>query len=307
LTARRDRVGAGPGLGASRRFGPVVTLAAGVLSLGVTGCSHGYALGPKGPAIYEATISAGTARVWVYLNVHAPRATTYILAEGETNLSNGESALGVQAGGVTTNELFTRNDLYFQVPQEARATNGRKPWEEVVFRGAARRGPGEAAGSAVTGPALADVDPAPLLGVLAEQPERSVFVGSALIGGKPASEYRFDLRTAAVVGPAPGTRGETGAGVIGLIAGLPHPGEAVLPVYVWLDSAGRAVQLAASATLETEPADPSALQAALANELPATVSVRVDLGNFGERFTLEAPPLGEVSRVPVSQLQAGVL
>jgi hypothetical protein len=78
-------------------------------------------------------------------------------------------------------------------------------------------------------------------------------------------------------------------------------------VYVWLDSAGRAVQLAASATLETEPADPSALQASLANELPATVSVRVDLGNFGERFTLEAPSPGEVSRVPVSQLQAGVL
>jgi hypothetical protein len=285
----------------------VATLAAGVLSLGLTGCSHSSALGPEGPAIYEATISARTARVWIYLDVQAPRATTYILAEGETNLSNGGSALGVQAAGVTTNELFTGNDLYFQVPEEARATSGGKPWEEVVFRSTARRGPALAAGWALAGPALTDVDPAPLLGLLAAQPERSVFVASSIIGDRPAREYRLDFRTAALVAPSLGTGGQTNAGVISLIAGLPHPGKGVLQVYVWLDRQGRMVQLATNATLETEPADPSALQAALANQLPATVSVRVDLGNFGERFTLEPPSPGEVSRVPVSQLQAGVL
>lgn len=319
MTVRRNRLSAGPGSGSGRpgrTVATVATLATGVLALAVTGCSHGSALGPKGPTIYEATISAGTARVWVYLNVHAPRATTYILAEGETNLSNGDSALGVQAAGVTTNELFTGNDVYFQVPEEARATSGGKPWEEVVFRPSAQRGrggrggrggPGGAAGLALAGPALTDVDPEPLLGLLAAQPERSVFVGSAIVGDRPASEYRLDFRTSALVAPSLSKGGGTSAGVISLIAGLPHPGKAILPVYVWLDSAGRAVQLAASSTLETEPADPSALQSALANQLPATVSVRVDLGNFGERFTLKAPPLGEVSRVPASQLQAGVL
>ena len=313
MTSRCNRLDASPGFGASRRFGAsarfgaVATVAAGVLGLGLTGCSHGSALGPKGPAIYEATISARTARVWVYLNVQAPRARTYILAEGETNLSNGDCALGVQAAGVTTNELFTGNDLYFQVPEEARATSGAKAWDEVVFRSTARRGPAVAAGSALAGPALTDVDPAPLLGVLAAQPERSVFVASAIIGDRPAREYRLDFRTSALVAPSLGTGGETNAGVISLIAGLPHPGKGILPVYVWLDRQGRAVQLATSATLETEPADPSALQAALANQLPATVSLRVDLGTFGERFTLEPPPTGEVSRVPVSRLQAGVL
>lgn len=310
MTARRNRLGASRRIGASRRFGALATLAAGVLGLGVTGCSHSSAFGPKGPTIYEATIAAGTARVWVYLNVQAPRATTYILAEGETNLSSGDCALGVQAAGVTTNELFTGNDLYFQVPEEARATSGGKPWKEVVFRASAQRGrggPGGAAGLALAGPALTDVDPEPLLGLLAAQPERSVFVRSAIVGGRPASEYRLDFRTSTLVAPSLSKGGGTNAGVISLIAGLPHPGKAILPVYVWLDSAGRAVQLAASATLETEPADPSPLQAALANQLPATVSVRVDLGNFGERFTLEPPPLGEVSRVPASQLQAGVL
>jgi hypothetical protein len=290
-------------------FGAVAlaTLAAGGVCLGATGCSNSAALGPKGLAIYETTISARTARVWVYLNVQAPRATTYVLAEGETNLSSGACALGVQAAGVTTNELFTGSDLYFQVPQGARATSGGRPWAEVVFGSSPRSGPEAAAGSALTGSELTDVDPAPLLGVLATQAERSVFVGPGMVGGRPASEYRLDLRTAALVTPALGGDGKTNGGVISLIAGLPHPGKAVLAVYVWLDRQGRAVQIATSATLETEPADPSGLQAALANQLPATVSVRVDLRNFGVRFSIQPPPVGEVSRVPVSQLEAGVL
>jgi len=292
--------------GASRRFGAIAALAAGALCLG-TGCSDSAALGPKGHAIYEATVSARTARVWVYLDVQAPRSTTHILAEGETDLSSGDCALGVQAAGVTTNELFTGNDLYFQVPEEARATSGGKPWDEVVFRAAAGHGLAAAEGAALAGPELTDVDPAPLLGVLAAQPGHSVFIARAIIGDHPANEYRLDVRTASLAAPAARKGGGTNGGVMDLIAGLPHPAKAVLAVYVWLDEQGQAVQIAASATLETEPAHPSAFEAALANQLPATVSVRVDLGNFGERFVLEPPPLGEVSRVPISQLQAGVL
>jgi hypothetical protein len=283
------------------------SIAAGALCLVATGCSNSVALGPKGFAIYEATVSARTARVWVYLDVQAPHATTYILAEGETNLATGECALGVQAAGVTTDELFTGNDLYFQVPQAARGTAGAKPWAEVVFGSRHRSGPDEAEGSAPTGPEMTDVDPAPLLGLLAAQTERSVYVGTGLVGGRPASEYRVDFRTAALVGAARGGGGGMDGGVMSLIAGLPHPDRTVLPVYVWLDRQGRAVQIAASATLETEPAHPSALQAALANQLPAALSVRVDLRNFGTRFKFEPPPIGEVSRVPVSQLEAGVL
>jgi hypothetical protein len=217
------------------------------------------------------------------------------------NLSSGACALGVQAAGVTTNELLTGNDLYFEVPKGARGTSG-KPWAEVVFGSRPRNGPDAAPASELT-----DVDPAPLLGVLAAQPERSVFVGKGIAGGRAANEYRLDFRTAALVAPALGAGGEMKGGLISLIAGLSHPREAILPVYVWLDRQGRAVQLLIGATLETEPANPSALQAALANQLPATVSVRVDLRNFGERFNLEPPRVGEVAHVPVTQLQAGVL
>jgi len=282
--------------------GTLAIAATGALCLAVTGCASSAPPVPKALAIYEATISARTARARVYLNVHAPRASMYILAEGEANLFSGAYSLGVQAAGVTTNELFTGNDLYFQVPEGARATNGGKPWAEVVFGSGPRSGPDAAAGSELT-----EVDPAPLVGVLAAQPESSIFVAKSVVGGKPAREYRLDFRTSALVAPLFGGGGEMKRGVISLIAGLPHPSEAILPVYVWLDRQGRAVQLATSATLETEPANPSSLQAALANQLPATVSVRVDLGNFGERVRLEPPPVGEVSRVPLSQLQAGVL
>ena len=293
--------------GSQRGFAARATLAVGALCLVATGCSKSSAPVPKPLAIYEATISARTARVWVYLDVQAPRATTYILAEGKTNLSSGACALGVQAAGVTTSELFTGNDLYFEVPGAARATSGGKPWAEVVLGSAPRSGPEAAAGTPLAGPELTDVDPAPLLDVLAAQPESSVSLGPGMVGGRPASEYRLDFRTAALVAPGPGSGGEMKGGLISLIAGLPHPSRAVLPVYVWLNKQGRAVQLVTSATLETEPANPSALQAALANQLPATVTVRVDLRNFGERFSFERPAAGEVSRVPVSQLQAGVL
>jgi hypothetical protein len=316
LTSWPSRSGTSRRLGA---VGAVAALAAGSVCLG-TGCSGSVALGPEGHAIYEATVSARTARAWVYLDIQAPRSTTHILAEGETDLSNGACALGAQAGGVTTNELFMGNDLYFQVPEEARATSGGKLWDEVVLRASAGRGRAAAAGSALAGPELTDVDPTPLLGVLAAQRRHSVFVAKSIIGDHPANEYRLDVptasldaRSASLAGPdagpdaGPGKGRGSDGGVLGLIAGLPHPGKAVLAVYVWLDDQGQAVQLTASATLETEPAHPSALEAALANQLPATLSVRVDLGNFGERFVLKPPPLGEVSRVPVSQLEAGVL
>ena len=152
--------------GFARGFGARATVAAGALCLAATGCSNSAAPVPTHLSIYNATISARTARVWVYLNVRAPRANTYILAEGEMNLSSGACALGVQAAGVTTNELLTGNDLYFEVPKGARGTSG-KPWAEVVFGSRPRNEPDAAPASELT-----DVDPAPLLDVLAAQPEK---------------------------------------------------------------------------------------------------------------------------------------
>ena len=88
---------------------------------------------------------------------------------------------------------------------------------------------------------------------------------------------------------------------------MAQPVRETFPVYVWLDSEGRLVQLEASATIEREPPSPSPAQAALANLLPTTVSVKLDLDDFGVPVKLEVPAAAEVARLPLSRLQAGLL
>lgn len=279
----------------------LAALATGALGLTTSGCSTSAPRALQPGRTYETTISAKTAAVRVYLDINAPRAITYIVAEGEADLSDGGCELSVQDAGVTTNELVTGNNLYFKVPPAARAaTSGGKPWAEVELQSGSQRGPGVAPSSALT-----ELDPAPLLELLALPPQRSTFAGNGTIGRQAVTEYRLDYPVAELSRPAPD--GTLPAGLASLIAQLPHPSKASLPVYVWLDNRGRAVQLTASATLETEPASPSPFQAALANQLPATVSVRLDLGNFGEAVRLVPPVAAEVARVPLSELQAGLL
>jgi hypothetical protein len=280
--------------------------AAAALGLVTTGCAGSSPTTVKELAAYTdaygATTSAKTARVWVYVNIHAPRATTYVLAQGNANLATGACALSVEDEGATTNELVNANDLYFEVPAEARATSHGRPWAEVVLRSGGRSGPDVAMGSP-----LAEVDPVPMLDALAAGPESSTYLGEGRIGGHAASEYRLDVPTTALVGQVTGGGGAMRFGLISLIADLPHPGVKFLPIYVWLDKEGRAIQIVTSATLGTEPAAPGPFQAALANQLPTTVSVRVNLGYFGERARLVPPPSSEVALVPLSQLQAGAL
>jgi hypothetical protein len=283
----------------------LLACAAAALGLATTGCSSS-ALSAKELAAYSdaysTTTSAKTARVWVYLNVHAPRATTYILAQGSADLTSGACALSVEDEGATTNELITGNDLYFRVPAEARAMSRGKPWAEVVL------GSGGLSGLDVaTGSALTEIDPVPMLDALAAGPGSSAYLGEGRIGGHAASEYRLDVPTAELLGPVTGGGTEMRFGLISLIADLPHPGVKITPVYVWLDKQGRVLQIMASATLGTEPSVPNLFQAALANQLPATVSVRVNLGYFGERVRLAPPPSSEVALVPLARLQAGVL
>ena len=96
-------------------------------------------------------------------------------------------------------------------------------------------------------------------------------------------------------------------GVLGLLAQLAEPVEQQFPVDIWLDGEGRLVQLTASATLEKEPALPTPAQAALANLLPTTVRVTLDLRDFGAPIKLQIPPAPEVARIPLARLQAGLL
>ena len=91
------------------------------------------------------------------------------------------------------------------------------------------------------------------------------------------------------------------------MAQIAHPRPAQIPVYVWVDRQSRLVKLEASVVLGTEPASPSPAQAALANQLPTTLSVVVYLGHFGEPVHLVPPLAARTNELPLSQLEGGTL
>jgi hypothetical protein len=251
-------------------------------------------------SVYDTTVSARTARVEVVVHVASPRASTFIVADGQVDLSGSGCALTVFDSGTAVHEFLSGLDLYFEVPPGARAANGGKPWAEVDLRRGHQEGPGVAPGSALT-----EVDPAALLSVLRLRPSGSAVRGRGVVGGHAATEYRLTYPTADL-GRLDGD-GMWPGGVLGLMARVATPVPRFFPVDVWVDHQGRLVQLEASATLKREPPVPSAAQAALANQLPSTLTVRLDLDGFGEPVDLDLPAPPEVAQVPVSQLQAGLL
>ena len=144
----------------------------------------------------------------------------------------------------------------------------------------------------------------PILRLLQLHPKNSRLVGRRTVDGQVSTEYRLTYSAQELRRPFPS--GATD-GVLGLLAQLAEPVEQQFPVDIWLDGEGRLVQLTASATLEKEPALPSPAQAALANLLPTTVRVKLDLRDFGAPIKLQVPPAPEVARVPLARLQAGLL
>ncbi|HXW78203.1 MAG TPA: hypothetical protein VEJ84_01825, partial [Acidimicrobiales bacterium] len=275
----------------------------GVFAAAIAGCatSSGAALGAKRSPVYstyETTVDTRTARVSVDLEVNALRSQSYVLAQGEVELSNSSCALTVLEMGTTVHELLAGGDLYVELPALARATNSGKPWAEVVLRSGHEVGPGIVPTSALT-----EVDPLPLLDLLQLRPKSSVLVGKDNVSDQASTEYRLMYAEAELSHPVPaGATVDQGAGVVGLLAQLARPVPKIFPIDIWLDSEGRLIQLAASATLGEEPPSPSPAQAALANSLPTTVSVQLDLGDFGAPVKLDVPAAAEVARWPLSRL-----
>ena len=128
-----------------RGAGAYFFAALGVLAATATGCaasSGGLVVSGSSSKTYERTIGARTARVVVDLQVDAPRSRSYVLAEGEVELSTSSCALSVLETGTTVRELLAGGDLYFELPAFARTTTNGKPWAEVALRSGREVGPG---------------------------------------------------------------------------------------------------------------------------------------------------------------------
>ena len=128
-----------------RGAGAYFFAALGVLATTATGCaasSGGLVVSGSSSKTYERTIGARTARVVVDLQVDAPRSRSYVLAEGEVELSTSSCALTVLETGTTVRELLAGGDLYFELPAFARTTSNGKPWAEVALRSGREVGPG---------------------------------------------------------------------------------------------------------------------------------------------------------------------
>ncbi|MGA3217602.1 MAG: hypothetical protein ABSE77_00790 [Acidimicrobiales bacterium] len=269
-------------------------LAAAVLFGGASGCgTRERVLDVED--VYARTVSAKTAQTAVDLHIAAPRAGTYITAQGAVDLVVPGFALAVQEAGVNLKELLRGDRLYLEVPASARAANGGKAWAEFVLR----------TGPAPEGSVLMAVDPAPDLDLLRSAPASTTRLGPRDLDGVSATEYRLDYSTTELASAAQG--GALRAGLVSLLAQIAHPRPAQIPVYVWLDNRDRLVELEAGVVLGTEPRFPSPAQAALANQLPTTLSVDVYLGHFGERVALVPPAAAHTNELPLSELEGGTL
>ncbi len=304
MNASGDRRETRRGLGDRPLVAGALVVAA--LAGGAAGCGKSAAVLDV-EAVYDKTVSAKTAQTAVNLHIGAPRAGTYITAQGGVDLTAPYFAIAVQEAGITLNELLRGNQLYVEVPASARLANAGKPWAEFELRPApeppARSGTG--AGPVLTGSVLMAVDPTPVLDVLQLAPAGVTRLGPRSLDGEAATEYRLYFSTRELASSPQG--GTPGAGLVSLLAQIAHPRPAELPIYVWLDREGRLVELAVSVVLRTEPGSPSPAQAALANQLPTSLGVNVYLGHFGEPVRLAPPAAARTNQLPLSQLEGGTL
>jgi hypothetical protein len=275
-----------------------------VLVGGATGCATA-ASRLNVEDVYARTISARTAQTAIDLHIGAPRAGTYVTAQGRADLTTPGFAMAVQEAGLSLNELRRGDRLYLEVPASARAANQDKPWAEFDLRTGRGPGSGDEVEPALMGPVLMAAGPAPVLDLLRLAPTSVARLGPDRLNGEPSTEYRLYYSTTELTSSRP--RDALRAGLVSLLAQIAHPRPAEIPVYVWLDHQGRLVRLDVSVVLGTEPVSPSPAQAALANQLPVILNVDFYFGHFGEPVRLVPPATARINQLPLSQLEGGTL
>jgi hypothetical protein len=225
-----------------------------------------------------ATSAAGSAKLSLTSGSAAGSAVT-ATGSGVEDFARKAADLTLNLTGAAQGQLEVRevNGIaYLKLPSQlGGAIGGGKPWISID--------PSKiGAGSALSGlSSLAD-DPTQSFALLNSASDSVTKVGSESVHGQPSTHYKatINLDKAAAADP------QLSASATQLKQTL---GTANLPVDVWIDDKGRITRFAEA----TSPAGSTAAP---------TVSVSVDVYDYGTPVTVAAPPASDVADVTTAQL-----
>ncbi|MCW2693965.1 MAG: hypothetical protein JWM67_2569 [Mycobacterium sp.] len=225
-----------------------------------------------------ATSAAGSAKLSLTSGSAAGSAVT-ATGSGVEDFARKAADLTLNLTGAAQGQLEVRevNGIaYLKLPSQlGGAIGGGKPWLSID--------PSKiGAGSALSGlSSLAD-DPTQSFALLNSASDSVTKVGSESVHGQPSTHYKatINLDKAAAADP------QLSASATQLKQTL---GTANLPVDVWIDDKGRITRFAEA----TSPAGSTAAP---------TVSVSVDVYDYGTPVTVAAPPASDVADVTTAQL-----
>jgi hypothetical protein len=270
----------------SLRLGLVVaafTLSATAAACGASGATRVTTIQDVLANAYATTTSSHTAEMTVSMNVRtATGATTDIEMRGAFQWQplRAQFAETIPLNGYTLSiqARLIGNEMYMQLPAQFRSHLGGRPWLEASLAG-------------LTGTSGLDSNPTQFLQVLAGRANSITKVGPQSVDGVQTTEYRAEIDLA---------KSATTPFLRSLAPKLEAVlGTDVLPVYAWVDPAGRLVRAVIPMTLERAPAGAAP---AVAAQFPISEAVTEDLSDYGAPVDVTAPPPSQISSFDLQRL-----
>ncbi len=310
-TGMRPSKHVGPRRAAVRRVavvpGALVALASLAAACGSSSSSSASAVAGGGTAKAAAavrnapvaTTQAGTAQVAVKIQTNETSKGTGRLGlsmlgafDFATQVGTVEMSVTGLAAGTSSPNLhlvFSGSSLYLQATGQLAQFGQGKPWVSIAPSSLSQLFAGTVSGSAV-GPLASAItgDPLSALGVLDTTALTAAPVGTRQVGGVTTTEYDVTIDPVAAARQATGNAKQL----------FKSMGTKPVALQVWLDHAGRLVELQAAA-----PGVSTGSASSGSAGTPVGVTVR--LSGFGSPVSVTVPPPSEVAAPPTSGTSAG--
>jgi len=265
-----------------------VALLAGGLALAAGG-SSGHPTAPNKVssasvlAAYNSTVSAQSARASVAITSGSVSITAQGVGDLTTGAADVTASLPDPLG--STEVRSTGQAVYIRLPSTVQGLAGGKPWAEVD-QATAQKLLGDQLGVPGLGTTF---DATGFLGWLNGITGAVTSVGTETIHGAPATHYKANVDLTKVAAQAPATAQSD-------IARLAQAAGQTIPVDVWIDTQGRLTQFGATVDL-TRITPPTGTGFTLPASAGRSVTVLLDLWDFGTPVSVSAPPADQVSNV----------